>query len=143
MPHLATENLADRKAVLGRWSWLESPIVRSAGVVGIVFLVIWATTPTVNQTRKVPTMLASEGPGAAEQFSWETPYYAPRYRVSVHDARGVLMFSGVTTAPPFRTDAAMRAHLTAGETYTWRVESLDTRGGVIGGSLPITFRYRP
>lgn len=134
---------AARKAALGRWSWLESPIVRLAGAAAVVFLVIWATTPTVNQTRKAPTLVTSEGPGTAEEFSWETPVKASKYRVTVRDDNGVLVISGETTAPPFRTDASMRSQLQRGRSYTWKVESLDANGTVIGESLPATFRYQP
>ena len=134
---------AARKAALGRWSWLESPLVRLAGVAAVVFLVIWVTTPTVNQTRKAPTLVTSEGPGTAEAFGWETPVKASKYRVTVRDDKGVLMFSGETTAPPFRPDASMRSQLQRGQSYTWKVESLDASGTVIGESLPATFRYQP
>ena len=134
MTHLQSE--------LGRWSWLDRPLVRLAGAAAVVLPVVWAATPTVNQTRKAPTMSTAEGPGTAEEFTWETPFKAARYRVTVRNAAGVLMFAGETTAPPFRTDPSMRGKLNAGEEYTWKVESLDAGGAVIGESLPATFRFR-
>ena len=139
MSHLSPEE----RVVLGRWSWLENPLVRFAGAAAVVYLVIWVATPTVNQSRQPPTLATSEGPGSAEEFSWETPLNASRYRVSVRDANGLLMFSGETTAPPFRSDASMRSQMKPGESYTWKVESIDAAGGVIGESLPVSFRYRP
>jgi hypothetical protein len=132
-----------RKLALGRWGWLENRFVRLAGVAAVVFLVIWVTTPTVNQTRKPPSLITSEGPGAAEEFRWETPSPASRYRVTVRDAAGLVVISGETNAPRFRTDAAMRSRLKPGEQYTWTVESLDANGVSIGESVPATFRYRP
>jgi len=122
---------------------MASPLVRLAGAAAVVFLVIWATTPTVNQTRKAPTLATSEGPGTAEAFSWETPVKTSKYRVTVRDDKGVLMFSGETTAPPFRPDATMHSQLRRGQSYSWKVESIDANGTVVGESLPATFRYRP
>lgn len=128
---------------LGKWSWLESPWARLAGAAAVVVVVIWAATPTVNQRRSLPLMASGEGAGAAREFTWETPFSASRYRISVRDANGKLMFSAQTPAPPFHPDEAMRSTLTPGETYTWKVESLDSSGTIIGESLPVTFRYQP
>jgi hypothetical protein len=131
---------------LGAWAWLHNPLVRLAGAAAVVALVFWVTTPTVNQTRRaIPTMSTgtSGGTGTAQEFRWESPFQAPQYRVSVRDAKGVLIFSGETTASPFRPNETMRSQLVAGETYTWKVESLDGTGATIAESVPVTFKYQP
>ena len=131
---------------LGGWAWLHNPLVRLAGAAAVMALVFWITTPTVNQTRRaIPTMSTgtSGGSGTAQEFRWESPFQAPRYRVSVRDAKGVLMFSGEATEPPFRPNETMRSQLVAGESYTWKVESLDHTGATIAESVPVTFRYQP
>lgn len=117
--------------------------VKFAGAAVVVVLVFWASTSTVNQTRRPPTVAASAGPGAAEEFTWETPFASARYRITVRDVNGELVLTGEATAPPFRTDRSMRSRLRRGESYVWTVESLDATGTVIGQSLPVTFRYQP
>lgn len=113
-----------------------------AGVV-VVLAVLWITMPTVNETRKPPRAVASGVPGTADEFKWESPFQAARYRITLRDSHDVLVFTGEASESPFRPDAAFRGQLKAGETYTWTVESLDASGAVIAQSVPASFRYQP
>ena len=79
--------------------------------------------------------------GTADEFEWESPLQAARYRVTLRDSKDVLIFTGETSGSPFRPDAALKSQLRTGETYTWKVESLDASGSVIAQSVPVTFRY--
>jgi len=123
--------------------WLHHPVVRLAGAAAVVMLVFWATTPTVNQRRAIPTMVAGDSPGNADEFRWESPFVAARYRVTLRDTKGVLVFSGETSAAPFRPSAEQKSPLSAGEPYTWKVEAFDASGSLIAESAPVTFVFRP
>lgn len=125
------------------WLW-HHPLVRLAGAAAVVLAVVWISTPTVNQTRNQSVRaMPSERPGTAEDFRWESPFQAARYRVTLRDAKDVLMVTGEVSASPFRPEAALRSQLVIGETYSWKVESLDSSGAVIAQSVPATFRYQP
>ena len=119
-------------------------MMRHLGGAAVMLAVVWVATPTVNQSRRPPLLeTARAGPGTAQEFRWESPLQAARYRVSVRDAKGVLIFSGDTTASPFHPNETMRSQLVAGGAYTWKVESVDTAGVTIAESVPVTFRYQP
>lgn len=114
----------------------------AAGVI-VVLAALWITRPTVNETRKSPRAIASGVTGTADEFKWESPFQAARYRISLRDSNDVLVFAGEASGSPFRPDPALKAKLRSGETYTWQVESLDASGAVIARSVPVTFRYQP
>ena len=113
-----------------------------AGVI-VVLAVLWMTMPTVNETRKSPRAVAAGATGTADEFKWESPLQAARYRITLRDSKDALMFSAETSGSPFRPDAALKSQLRTGETYTWKVESLDAAGSVIAESVPVAFRYQP
>jgi hypothetical protein len=119
--------------------------LRYAAVAGIVVVlaVLWMTMPTVNETRQPPRASASAVPGTAGEFKWESPFQAARYRITLRDSQDVLIFTGEASGSPFRPDAALRGQLKVGETYSWKVESLDASGAVIAQSVPASFRYQP
>jgi hypothetical protein len=114
-----------------------------AASVVVVLAALWLTAPTVNETRKPPRAVASDRPGTADEFKWESPYQAARYRITLRDAKDALIFTAETTGSPFRPDATLKSQLRRGEAYTWKVESLDASGSVIAQSLPVTFVYQP
>jgi hypothetical protein len=118
---------------------------RYAAVAGVVVVLaaLWITMPTVNETPKSPQAVASGVAGTAGEFKWESPLQAARYRITLRDSKDVLIFTGETGGSPFRPDAALKSKLRTGETYTWKVESLDASGSVIAQSMPVTFRYQP
>jgi hypothetical protein len=118
-------------------------VMRLLGGATVMLAVVWAATPTVNQTWKPPTLATGEGGGTAQEFRWESPFQAARYRFTIRDVKGVAIFAGEVSAPPFRPDAALRSQLVARESYTWTVESLDSAGVTIGETMPVTLRYRP
>ena len=126
---------------------LSATRVRMRYAVGVgavvVLAVLWMTMPTVNETRKAPRAVASGETSTADEFKWESPFQAARYRITLRDAKDAVLFSGETGGSPFRPDAAIKSQLRTGETYTWKVESLDAAGSVIAESVPVSFRYRP
>ena len=113
-----------------------------AGVV-VVLAVLWITMPTVNETRKSPRAVASGVTGTADEFKWESPLQAARYRITLRDSTDALIFTGETDRSPFRPNATIKSQLRTGQTYSWKVESLDASGAVIAESVPATFRYQP
>jgi hypothetical protein len=121
-----------------------SGMMRHVGGAVVMVAIVWLATPTVNQSYRPPLLeTARAQPGTAEEFRWESPFQAARYRFTIRDAKGGLIFTGEVSAPPFRPDPVMRSQLSAGESYTWKVESLDRAAATIAESLPVTFRYQP
>lgn len=124
------------------------PLYGLAAAAVIVVAVLWITSPTlIDQGEAVRNRIirlsSPTGVGNAQQFEWESPLRPARFRVTVRDANGVLVLSGETASSPFRTDAAARSPLKAGEGYSWKVEALNESGEVIGGSVNAAFKYQP
>lgn len=119
-------------------------MMRQVGGAAVMVGIVWLATPTVNESRRPPLLeTARAQPGTAEEFRWESPFPAARYRFTIRDAKGGLIFTRELSAPAFRPDPIVRSQLVAGESYTWKVESVDASGATIAESVPVTFRYQP
>jgi hypothetical protein len=128
-------------------AWLR-PAYGLAGAAVLVLAVVWLTTPrggdSDNAVRSAELLaLTPSGEASGVQFKWESPFDAASFRVSVRDAKGVLVMSLTTRESQAVPDASMRARLVAGESYEWRVAALDAAGETIAESKPVTFRYQP
>lgn len=132
----------------GLAAWLHHPAVRFAGATAAIVAVIWIATPTVNDpddaVRGSEVLLVSPtGSSAATEFRWESPFDARRYRVTVRDGAGDVIYRTEVSSSPARLDDQARARLTAGSSYVWQVEALDESGEVIAGSKPAAFQFTP
>ena len=114
----------------------------SAGVVVIV-AVLWMTMRPVNQTPQPTRAVPTERLSKAEEFAWQSPFAAARYRVTLRDADAAVIFTADVRESPFLPDAVLRSQLKPGQKYSWKVESLDATGMVIAESVPISFLYEP
>ena len=119
--------------------------LRYATIAGLVVVVavLWMTMRPVNETPQPVRAVPTEGLSKAEEFSWESPLAAARYRVTLRDSADAVVFTGEVNGSPFLPDQALRSQLRPGQKYSWRVESLDATGTVIAQSVPITFLYEP
>ena len=113
-----------------------------AGAV-VIIAVLWMTMRPVNETPRPVRAVPTERMSKAEEFAWESPLAAARFRVTLRDADAAVMFSGEVRESPFVPDPTLRSQLRAGQKYSWKVESLDAKGTVIAESVPITFVYEP
>ena len=118
--------------------------LRYAAIAGVVVIVavLWMTMRPVNETPQPARAVATERLSKAEEFAWESPFAAPRYRVTLRDD-AAMIFSGEVSGSPFLPDRALRSQLKPGQKYSWKVESLDAAGSVIAESVPMTFIYEP
>jgi hypothetical protein len=112
-----------------------------AGVAVIVAVLLMTMRP-VNETPQPVRAVPTERLSKAEEFAWESPFAAERYRVTLRDDAAVI-FSGEISQSPFLPDRALRSLLRPGQKYSWKVESLDATGTVIAESVPIAFVYEP
>ena len=141
---------AARKAATGRspWAaWLRPAYALAAAAV-VVLAVLWVTTPDRagddNAVRSTELLaLAPSGATGSLEFKWESPFEAARFRVSVHDARGVQVFTAEATGSPLAGSPELKARLVAGGEYTWQVTALDRAGEAIAESRPTGFRFQP
>jgi hypothetical protein len=119
--------------------------LRYAAIAGAVVIVavLWMTMRPVNETPQPARAVPTERLSKAEEFAWESPFAAPRYRVTLRDAEAAVIFAGEVSQSPFLPDRARRSQLKPGQKYSWKVESLDATGTVIAESVPITFVYEP
>ena len=119
--------------------------LRYAAIAGVVVVVavLWMTMRPVNETPQPVRAVPTERLSKAEEFAWQSPLAAARYRVTLRDSDGAAVFTGEVSASPFLPDRALRSQLRPGQKYSWQVESLDAAGKVIAQSVPITFLYEP
>ena len=119
--------------------------LRYAAVAGmiVVLAVLWMTMRPVNETPQLVRVVPTERLSAAEEFAWESPFQAARYRVTLRDSNNGLIFTGEVRQSPFLSDRALQSQLRPGQRYSWKVESLDATGTVIAQSVPVTFVYKP
>lgn len=139
---------AARKApAAARWAWLR-PAYALAGAAVVVAAVLWVTSPRVGvgddavRSSELAT-LAPAGATSGLEFRWNSPFEAARYRVTVRDAAGTLVFSAETTEPSLAIDAATRGKFATMVEYSWTVSALDRSGEVIAESKPRIFLYQP
>jgi hypothetical protein len=131
-----------------RWAaWLRPAYALGAAAV-LVLAFVWVRMPdragNDNAVRSTELLaLAPSGATGAIEFRWESPFEAARYRISVRDARGVLISSVDATGSPLAASPELRARLVAGGEYTWQVTALDRAGEAIAESRPTGFRYQP
>jgi hypothetical protein len=141
---------AARKAAPGRsrWAaWLRPAYALAAAAV-VVLAVLWVATPDRvsddNAVRSTELLaLAPSGATGSLDFTWESPFEAARYRLTVRDAQGLVIFTGETAGSAFGGGAALGEKLTAGTEYLWQVAALDRAGAVIAESRATRFRYAP
>lgn len=119
--------------------------LRYAAIAGIVVIVavLWMTMRPVNETPQPVRAVPTEGLSKVEEFAWQSPFAAARYRVTLRDSAEAVVFTGEVSGSPFRPDHALRSQLRPGQKYSWKVESLDATGTVIAQSVPMTFLYEP
>ena len=119
--------------------------LRYAAIAGVVVVVavLWMTMRPVNETPRPVRAVPSERLSKAEEFAWESPFAAARYRVTLRDADAAVVFTGEVSESPFVPDAALKSQLRRGQRYSWQVQSLDATGTVVAQSVPITFVYEP
>jgi len=113
-----------------------------AGVI-VVIAVLWMTMRPVNETPQPVRAVPNERLSKAEEFAWESPFAAARYRVTLRDSAGTVVYTGEVSESPFLPDRNLRAQLRTGDKYSWEVASLNADGTVIAQSVPITFLYEP
>ena len=113
-----------------------------AGVI-VVMAVLWMTMRPVNEPPQPVRAVPSERLSKAEEFAWESPLAAARYRVTLRDSAGAVVYTGEVSESPFLPDKNLRSQLRSGAKYSWQVASLDAAGTVIAQSVPITFVYEP
>ena len=141
---------AARKAApeRSRWAaWLRPAYALAAAAV-VVVAVMWVSTPdrasdddAVRSTELLA--LAPSGATGSLEFKWESPFEASRFRITVRDAKGQVIFTGETAASSLGGGAALGGKLTAGAEYLWQVAALDRAGDVIAESRATRFRYAP
>jgi hypothetical protein len=139
---------AARKPATAKSSWAAwlRPAYALAAVV--VLAILWVTAPGRSGSENVVRgsellAVAPIGPTNVLEFTWASPFDAPRYRVVIRDAAGTLVFSGETTAPPLVIDPAIRGKFATMVEYSWTVSALDAAGEVIAESKPSGFLYQP
>lgn len=113
-----------------------------AGVI-VVIAVLWMTMRPVNETPQPVRAVPNERLSKAEEFAWESPFAAARYRVTLRDSAGTVVYTGEVSESPFLPDRNLRSQLRTGDKYSWEVVSLNADGTVIAQSVPITFLYEP
>jgi len=126
--------------------WLR-PAYGLAGAAAIVVVVLLATrggAPAPDDAVRGSELVAMTPSGAAGnlQFKWQSPFAAASYRVTVRDAKGVLIFEMATRGSEIEPDPTLRGRVVGGESYTWQVTALDRDGAVIAASRPVTFVYQ-
>lgn len=126
-------------------AWLR-PLYAVAGVAVIVLAVLWLGSPgrvQPDDAIRASELLALGPTGTTRtlEFRWESPFEAARYRLTVRDAKGVVVHSADAPSSPIALDQPLRTVLTAGESYTWQVAALDAAGDTIAESKPAVFRY--
>lgn len=129
------------------WAWLR-PAYALAGAAAAIVAVLWIATPRSvefdNAVRSSElTTIAPAGPTNALEFRWASPFNAARYRVTVRDAAGTLVFSGETTGSSLAADEATRGKFATMVDYSWTVTALEASGEVIAESRPQRFLYQP
>ena len=119
--------------------------LRYAAIAGVIVIVavLWMTMRPVNETPQPVRAVPTERLSKAEEFAWESPFAAARYRVTLRDADAAVIFAGEVRESPFLPEPALRSQLRPGQKYSWKVESLDATGTVIAESVPIAFVYEP
>jgi hypothetical protein len=130
-----------------QWSWLR-PVYALAGAAALILATIWIATPRPSDVENVvrSAELTAQAPAGATnslEFKWTSPLQASRYRVTVRDAVGVLVFSGETTASSLAADESIRGKLATMVDYSWTVSAIDADGNVIAESRPRSFTYQP
>jgi len=119
--------------------------LRYAAIAGVVVVVamLWMTMRPVNETPQPVRAVPTERLSKAEEFAWESPFAALRYRVTLRDSADAVVFTGEVSGSPFLPGRALRSQLRPGQKYSWQVESLDAAGAVLAQSVPITFLFQP
>ena len=119
--------------------------LRYAAIAGVIVVVavLWMTMRPVNETPQPVRAVPGERLSKAEELAWEGPFAAARYRVTLRDSAGAVVYTGEVNESPFRPDQNLRSQLRAGQKYSWEVASLDAAGTVIAQSVPIAFLYEP
>lgn len=134
-------------ATSGWLAWLHQPAVRFAGAAAVIVAVVWLATPTVNNPDAVRgselLALSPTGSTNAPEFRWDSPFDAARYRLTIRDGAGVVIYTTTVITPPVRLDDQARARLTPRASYVWQVEALDESGEAFAESKPATFHFVP
>ena len=121
--------------------------LRYAAIAGVVVVVavLWMTMRPVNETPQPVRAVPNERLSKAEEFAWEGPFAAARYRCYQprHSAGdGCLHRGGERIALPARIGTCDHSGGPV-RRYSWEGGSLDANGKVIAQSVPITFLYEP
>jgi hypothetical protein len=126
--------------------WLR-PVYGLAAAAVIVIAAAWLLLPSkvTNDNLAVRGSelvgLSPTGAGDASEFRFASPFQASRYRVTLRDSGGGIVFSSEGGDARITVDRSLRDRLTAGQSYSWVITALDAAGETIAASKPVTFRF--